>query len=71
MKLQHGEYVSLNKVESVIKICPFVENICIYGDSTKQFVVALITPNIEQLRAMVYKLKSNTYYFSVISLLKK
>jgi long-chain acyl-CoA synthetase len=71
VKLQHGEYVSLNKVESVIKICPFVENICIYGDSTKQFVVALITPNIEQLRAMVYKLKSNTYYFSVISLLKK
>ncbi len=36
VKLQHGEYVSLGKVESNLKIHPLIENICVYGDSGKQ-----------------------------------
>ena len=35
VKLQFGEYVSLGKVESVLKTCPLVENVCIYGDSKR------------------------------------
>ena len=37
MKLQFGEYVSLGKVEAVLKTCPVVDNVCIYGDSTKSY----------------------------------
>ncbi|KAL7015168.1 hypothetical protein ACKWTF_016317 [Chironomus riparius] len=44
VKLQHGEYISLGKVESELKTCIFVENICVYGDSTKTYCVAVITP---------------------------
>jgi len=44
VKLQFGEYVSLGKVESVLKNCPLVDNVCIYGDSKKSYVVALVCP---------------------------
>jgi len=45
VKLQFGEYVSLGKVESVLKNCSLVENVCIYGDSKRSFVVALVCPD--------------------------
>lgn len=44
VKLQFGEYVSLGKVESVLKGCPVVSNVCVYGDSSKSYVVALVCP---------------------------
>ncbi|CAG9133467.1 unnamed protein product [Plutella xylostella] len=45
VKLQAGEYVSLGKVEAELKTCPVVENICVYGDSSKNHTVALLVPN--------------------------
>ncbi|XP_020289226.1 long-chain-fatty-acid--CoA ligase 4 isoform X2 [Pseudomyrmex gracilis] len=45
VKLQLGEYVSLGKVESELKTCPVVENICVYGDANKAYTVALVVPN--------------------------
>jgi len=44
VKLQFGEYVSLGKVESVLKGCPVVGNVCVYGDSSKSYVVAVLCP---------------------------
>ena len=38
MKLQAGEYVSLGKVESNLKLAPIVDNICVYGDSGKSLL---------------------------------
>lgn len=32
MKLQAGEYVSLGKVESALKSCPLIDNICAYAN---------------------------------------
>lgn len=49
VKLQAGEYVSLGKVEAELKTCPIVENICVYGDSTKTFTVCLLVPNPQHL----------------------
>jgi len=43
-KLQFGEYVSLGKVEACLKGCPVISNICVYGSSSKSFVVAIICP---------------------------
>ena len=31
VKLQHGEYVSLAKIETALITCPIVENICVYA----------------------------------------
>lgn len=45
VKLQLGEYVSLGKVESELKTCPVVENICVYGDANKSYTVALVVPS--------------------------
>lgn len=49
VKLQLGEYVSLGKVESELKTCPVVENICVYGDANKAYTVALVVPNQQYL----------------------
>ena len=43
VKLQHGEYVSLGKVEAQLKTHHLVENICVYGDSYKNCTVALVS----------------------------
>lgn len=55
VKLQAGEYVSLGKVEAELKTCPFVENICVYGDPSKQFTVALVVPNQKHLEDLAAK----------------
>ncbi|CAH2988990.1 unnamed protein product [Chilo suppressalis] len=49
VKLQAGEYVSLGKVEAELKTCPLVENICVYGDSSKTYTVALLVPHPARL----------------------
>lgn len=49
VKLQAGEYVSLGKVEAEMKTCPIVENICVYGDPSKHYCVALVVPNQKAL----------------------
>lgn len=55
VKLQAGEYVSLGKVEAELKTCAVVENICVYGDSSKQFTVALVVPNQKHLIELAIK----------------
>jgi long-chain acyl-CoA synthetase len=52
VKLQAGEYVSLGKVETALKMSAMVDNICIYADSYKMFTVALIVPSPKQLKAL-------------------
>ena len=55
VKLQFGEYVSLGKVESELKTCPLVENVCAYGQGTFTYVVALVVPDRNKLTAFVGK----------------
>ncbi|KAK7602450.1 hypothetical protein V9T40_008039 [Parthenolecanium corni] len=45
VKLQGGEYVSLGKVETQLKTCPVVDNICVYADARHDYCIALIVPN--------------------------
>lgn len=63
VKLQAGEYVSLGKVESELKTCGIIENICVYGDPTKQFTVALVVPNQKHLEELAERngLKNKTF----------
>lgn len=56
MKLQAGEYVSLGKVEAALKTCQLVENICVYGESSKHFCIALVQPNPKVLQSLASSL---------------
>ncbi|KAJ3209284.1 long-chain fatty acid-CoA ligase, partial [Dinochytrium kinnereticum] len=44
VKLSNGEYIALEKLESVYKISSFVQNICVYGDSEQNFCIAIVQP---------------------------
>ncbi|OZC06311.1 putative CoA ligase 4 [Onchocerca flexuosa] len=60
VKLQHGEYVSLAKVETALLNCPLIDNICCYGESLHTYLIALIVPNQKHLTDMAEKLDINT-----------
>ncbi|KAJ4920192.1 hypothetical protein JOQ06_012515 [Pogonophryne albipinna] len=53
VKLQAGEYVSLGKVEAMLKNCPLVDNICAYANSDETYVIGFVVPNQKQLLALV------------------
>ncbi|XP_041949850.1 long-chain-fatty-acid--CoA ligase 4b isoform X3 [Alosa sapidissima] len=55
VKLQVGEYVSLGKVESVLKNCPLVDNICAYANSDQSYVICFVVPNQKHLKALASK----------------
>ncbi|KAJ3196591.1 long-chain fatty acid-CoA ligase [Irineochytrium annulatum] len=62
VKLSNGEYIALEKLESVYKTSSLVQNIMMYGDSEQSFCVALVVPMekelIHQLEASGAKLPS-------------
>ncbi|CAN6479750.1 unnamed protein product [Victoria cruziana] len=45
VKLQHGEYVSLGKVEAALASCQHVENIMLHADPFHNYCVALVVPS--------------------------
>ena len=49
MKLQAGEYVSLGRVETILSTSPFVDNLFVYGESSQNFVIAVVVANVKQL----------------------
>lgn len=52
VKLQAGEYVSLGKVEAVLKNCSLIDNICAYANSDQSYVISFVVPNHKQLMAV-------------------
>jgi long-chain acyl-CoA synthetase len=50
-KLSNGEYIALEKLESIYKSCQFVENFCVYADSLYPKPVALLVPVEKTLKA--------------------
>lgn len=60
VKLHHGEYVSLSKIETELKGCEYVDNVCVYGDSFKSHLVALVAPNPKSLKKLAESLHKRT-----------
>jgi len=60
VKLQSGEYLALERLESIYKSSEYVENICIYGDSHEAFPVAIVVPVEKELQQLVLKLRIQT-----------
>uniref|UniRef100_A0A224YSN0 long-chain-fatty-acid--CoA ligase n=1 Tax=Rhipicephalus zambeziensis TaxID=60191 RepID=A0A224YSN0_9ACAR len=56
VKLQFGEYISLGRVESVLKTCTLVENLFVYGNSLHTYLVAVVAPNLKQLQRIARRL---------------
>ena len=52
VKLQNGEYISLGKVETELKTMDIIDNICAYGNSLQDFIVALVQPNMGILQKL-------------------
>ncbi|GJJ11355.1 hypothetical protein Clacol_005587 [Clathrus columnatus] len=50
VKLQGGEYVALERLESVYKSCTLVANICVHAHSEAKQPIAIIYPNEAHLR---------------------
>lgn len=50
IKLNNGEYVSLGRIESIIKTHPLIESICIHTYPGAKNVVGLIVPNADRLQ---------------------
>uniref|UniRef100_A0A672FLA8 long-chain-fatty-acid--CoA ligase n=1 Tax=Salarias fasciatus TaxID=181472 RepID=A0A672FLA8_SALFA len=57
VKLQAGEYVSLGKVEAVLKNCPLIDNICAYANSDQSYVIGFVVPNHKQLTALAEQMQ--------------
>ncbi|XP_074504147.1 long-chain-fatty-acid--CoA ligase 4 [Sebastes fasciatus] len=49
VKLQAGEYVSLGKVESALKNCFIIDNICAYANSEQNYVISFVVPNQKRM----------------------
>lgn len=48
-----GEYVSLNKVESVVKLLSFVDNCCVIADPSKPNCIVLVCPNLKRIHEYI------------------
>ncbi|EMC93463.1 hypothetical protein BAUCODRAFT_241156 [Baudoinia panamericana UAMH 10762] len=50
VKMAHGEYIALEKLESVYRSCPVVGNICVYAQQDKNKPIAIVVPNEAALK---------------------
>ncbi|EPQ56009.1 long-chain-fatty-acid-CoA-ligase [Gloeophyllum trabeum ATCC 11539] len=51
VKLQGGEYIALERLESTYKSCNLVSNICVHATTDAKQPIAIIIPNEQHLRA--------------------
>lgn len=56
VKTMNGEYIALEKLESVYRSNEYVANICVYADQTKTKPVGIIVPNNAPLTKLAKKL---------------
>jgi len=50
VKLQHGEYIALERLEAVYKACNLVGNICVHASAEAKQPMAIIIPHEAHLR---------------------
>ena len=48
-KLQQGEYISPEKVEAIYENCKYIEQIFVYGNSLKNYLVCVVHPKIDDI----------------------
>jgi long-chain acyl-CoA synthetase len=71
VKLAHGEYVALEKLESQYKISKYVLNLCIHADPHKDKIVGIILPDQKELATLQASLGLESTDITNPSLLEK
>lgn len=66
VKLQFGEYVSLGKIESQLKTCPLIDNVCVFGYGFLDYVIALVVPHRPFLARLAKKLNEESLEFRLL-----
>lgn len=56
VKTLNGEYIALEKLESVYRSNPYVQNICVYADQSKVKPVGIVVPNEAPLAELAVSL---------------
>lgn len=69
VKLQHGEYVSLGKVEAALIHSPYVDNIMVHADPFHAYCVALVVTAQQALEQ--WALKEGISYSDILELCQK
>ncbi|WCJ21331.1 Long chain acyl-CoA synthetase 8 [Euphorbia peplus] len=64
VKLQHGEYISLGKVEAALMSSSYVDNIMVYADPFKTYCVALVVPSRQELEKWARQANIEYHNFS-------
>ena len=59
VKTLNGEYIALEKIESIYRSNPYILNICCYADENKTKPIGIILPNELKLKEMIFKLGLN------------
>jgi long-chain acyl-CoA synthetase len=57
VKLSHGEYIALEKLEAQYKSVSFVQNIVIHADPFQSYIVAVVVPLKSDLECIATELK--------------
>ncbi|KAF9970719.1 long-chain fatty acid-CoA ligase [Actinomortierella ambigua] len=66
VKLSHGEYIALEKLESVYKSTAYCNNICVYADSMQSKPVALIVASEPRIMELAKSKGIETKDFAVL-----
>lgn len=56
VKTLNGEYIALEKLESIYRSNQYVQNICVYADQTKVKPVGIVMPNEQSIVELAMKL---------------
>ncbi|XP_074603969.1 uncharacterized protein LOC141857374 [Brevipalpus obovatus] len=64
VKLSNGRFIALGKIETILKACPVVDNICVYGDSIRDSIIAFIVPKREEFDKFCKSLNKGSEPFS-------
>lgn len=51
-----GEYICLSEIEGALRTAPVVENICVYCSQFSNYVVAIVKPDLGELRRLAKQL---------------
>ncbi|ORZ37735.1 hypothetical protein BCR44DRAFT_63250 [Catenaria anguillulae PL171] len=59
-KLSNGEYIALEKLESVYAACHYLARVCVYADSDRNCAIAIGNPNPPMIKQLAASLGLNT-----------
>lgn len=65
-----GEYISLNEIEAAMKTVRVIENICVYCSPYSNYIVAIVKPDVNELRSLAKELHPQDYSLESIPLEK-